>query len=224
MEAYFKDKSVRIILIRHGATDWNLQGRCQGATDRPLCELGVRQAKEIAATLSTESVRAVYSSNLTRARHTAELISQPHRLQVMTEEDIRELDHGELEGLTFTEIKENYPGFIDRWRTEPAEIQVPGGEKLIEVAERAWAGLNRIAQRHQLGETVVVVSHNFPILGIVCRITGTQLNRYRTFHLDPCGVTRLGHSGNGRWLVTQINNKDYLSESIVQGSPLQDGV
>ncbi len=166
---------MQIVLLRHGATDWNLQGRCQGATDRPLSEIGIRQAEEIAATLSAESVRAVYSSNLKRARHTARLISQKHDLAVTIEAGIRELDHGALEGLTFTEIKENYPGFISRWRTEPAEIQVPGGERLVDVAQRAWEGLHRIARRHQPGETVVVVSHNFPILGIICRITGTHL-------------------------------------------------
>jgi len=139
---------VQIVLLRHGATDWNLQGRCQGATDRPLSEIGIRQAEEIAATLSAESVRAVYSSNLKRARHTARLISQKHDLAVTIEAGIRELDHGALEGLTFTEIKENHPGFISRWRTEPAEIQVPGGERLVDVAQRAWEGLHRIARRH----------------------------------------------------------------------------
>jgi broad specificity phosphatase PhoE len=211
---------VQIVLIRHGATDWNLQGRCQGATDLPLSDVGIRQAEELAATLSRESVRAVYSSDLKRARQTAQLISRPHDLEVTIEVGIRELDHGSLEGLTFTEIKENYPGFIGRWRTEPAEIEVPRGERLIDVAQRAWEGLNRIARRHQPGENVVVVSHNFPILGIVCRITGTHLNQYRTFHLDPCGVTRITYSGDNNWAVTQINSKDYISEVVVQGSPL----
>ena len=80
---------MQIVLLRHGATDWNLQGRCQGATDRPLSEIGIRQAEEIAATLSAESVRAVYSSNLKRARHTARLISQKHDLAVTIEAGIR---------------------------------------------------------------------------------------------------------------------------------------
>ena len=212
---------MQIVLIRHGATDWNLQGRCQGATDRPLSEVGLRQAEEIAATLSAESVQAVYSSDLTRARQTAHLISQPHGLEVNVEVNIRELDHGQLEGLTFAEIKQNYPGFIERWRTEPAEIQVPGGERLVDVAERAWEGLNRIAQRHRNGENIVVVSHNFPILGIVCRITATQLNQYRAFHLDPCGVTRINYCGDNDWTVTQVNNREYVSEVVVQGSPLE---
>ena len=179
--------SVQIVLVRHGATDWNLQGRCQGATDRELHAVGIRQAEEIAAVLANESIHAVYASGLKRAQQTAWLISRPHNLPVIVEEDIRELDHGALEGLTFNEIKTRYPDFLQRWRTEPAEIQVPGGERLIDV----------------------VVSHNFPILGILCKVTGITLNQYRSFHLDPCGVTRINRKGEDDWQITHINGKDY---------------
>ncbi|MET0692084.1 MAG: histidine phosphatase family protein, partial [Candidatus Binatia bacterium] len=96
---------MQIILVRHGATDWNLQGRCQGSSDRNLSEVGVRQAEQIAERLSNEGVDAVYSSGLQRARQTAERISHPHNLPVLIDDAVRELDHGELEGLTFNEIK-----------------------------------------------------------------------------------------------------------------------
>jgi broad specificity phosphatase PhoE len=200
---------VQIVLVRHGATDWNLQGRCQGVTDRELSEVGVRQAEQIAALLSSESIQAIYSSDLRRARQTADLISQPHNLPVLIEENIRELNHGALEGLTFNEIKQNYSEFLARWRSEPAEIQVPGGEKLTDVAARAWQGVNQIAERHSEARSIIVVSHNFPILGIVCRVTGTHLNNYRSFHLDPCSITRLHRNGANAWSVTQVNNRDY---------------
>jgi phosphoserine phosphatase len=201
---------LEIVLIRHGATDWNLQGRCQGSSDRALSEAGERQARQIAVSLSGEKLSAIYSSGLIRARHTAQLISQPHGLPVQIENDIRELDHGALEGLTFDEIKDQYPEFIRRWRTEPAELQVPGGERLIDVQQRAWAGVNRIAARHVENDVVVVVSHNFPILGIICHITGTPMNSYRTFRLEPCGHTRLQIDG-GFWRISQINGQNYCS-------------
>lgn len=200
---------MQIVLVRHGATDWNLEHRCQGSSDRDLSEVGVRQAEDIAARLRTENVCAIYASDLKRARRTAEMIGQPHHLPVIIEERIRELDHGKLEGLTFTEIKENFGEFLTRWRTEPAELQVPGGERLIDVAERAWSGLNQIVERHASSENIVVVSHNFPIVGIVCRITGTHLNDYRNFHLDPCGISRLHCNSNGEWHVTHVNNQQY---------------
>jgi broad specificity phosphatase PhoE len=207
--------SVQIVLVRHGATDWNLQGRCQGATDRELHAVGIRQAEESAAILAKESIHAIYSSGLKRARQTAALISRPHNLPVIVEQDIRELDHGALEGLTFNEIKASYPDFLQRWRNEPAEIQVPGGERLVDVAERAWNGLNRIVERHPSAEKLVVVSHNFPILGIVCKVAGIDLNQYRSFHLDPCGVTRLNRHSRDDWQITHINSKDYLPEPAV---------
>ncbi|HEY7165127.1 MAG TPA: histidine phosphatase family protein [Candidatus Binatia bacterium] len=211
---------MNIFLVRHGATDWNLQGRCQGASDRELDYVGVRQAGEISVRLSAESIQAVYSSDLRRAHATARLISEPHGLPVFTEEAIRELDHGELEGLTFEQIKQNYGDFLKRWRSEPAEIQVPGGERLTDVAERAWSGLNRIVVRHSSADSIVVVSHNFPISGILCRIAGTHLNSYRSFHVDPCGMTQLRFDGPNEWRITHINDREYVPDplTIANGS------
>ena len=199
---------MELVLVRHGATDWNIQGRCQGSSDRELSETGVRQAEAVAANLSQKKISAVYSSGLIRARRTAQFISRPHGLAVQIEDDVRELDHGALEGLTFNEIKERYPDFIRKWRTEPAGLQVPGGERLSDVQQRALSGLHRIAGRHEENDTVVVVSHNFPILGIICHITGTHLNNYRDFRLEPCGHTRL-HWDARTWRVTHINDKTY---------------
>lgn len=200
---------MEIVLVRHGATDWNLEHRCQGATDRDLSEVGLRQAEEIAGRLRQETIHGVYSSDLKRARRTAEVISEQHSLPVVIEKSIRELDHGHLEGLTFNEIKQNYGSFLTRWRSEPAELQVPGGERLADVAERAWLGLNQIVTRHEASHTIVVVSHNFPIVSIVCRITGTHLNEYRNFHLDPCGMSRLQRNRDGSWQVTHINGDEF---------------
>lgn len=207
---------MQIVLVRHGATDWNLEHRCQGSSDRELSAVGVRQAEEIAALLSGENLTAIYASDLKRARRTAEVIGQPHNLPVRIEESIRELDHGELEGLTFNEIRRNFGEFLTRWRSEPAELQVPGGERLIDVAERAWTGLQQIAERHGAQDNIVIVSHNFPIVGIVCRITGTHLNNYRNFHLDPCGISRL-HCNAARWRVTHFNSQQYLAPTDARG-------
>lgn len=199
---------MRLLLVRHGATDWNLQGRCQGATDVELNETGVQQAKELASALSGEPIAAVYSSDLKRARQTAHLISRPHGLEVALEPGLRELDHGKLEGLTFEEIRAAFPDFMRCWRSEPAQAPVPGGERLVDVEKRAWAGLNRIVGRHRPQETLVVVSHNFPILAILCRVTATPLDRYRTFHLDPCGITYLSYHAATGFEVLRINGRN----------------
>ena len=207
---------MQIVLVRHGATDWNLEHRCQGSSDRELSEVGLQQAEQISALLRSENLAAIYASDLKRARRTAELISQPHSLPVVIEDKIRELDHGKLEGLTFAEIRDNFGDFLIRWRNEPAELEVPGGERLADVAERAWQGLERIVERHSHADNIVVVSHNFPIVGIVCRITGTHLNNYRNFHLDPCGISRLHCDEAGRWQVTHVNSQEYPARSDPQ--------
>ena len=196
---------MQIILLRHGATEWNLQGRCQGVTDLDLNETGLRQAAGAAAALGGETIAAVYSSYLKRAVQTAAIIGQTHNLSVVVEESLRELDHGELEGLTFAEIHSAKPDFLRQWRERPAEVLMPGGESLTEVDRRAWDGVSRIARRHRPSETAVIVSHHFPIAAVLCRITGTPLNQYRSFRVAPCEATRLTYR-DGAWAILQVQN------------------
>jgi broad specificity phosphatase PhoE len=198
---------MRIFLLRHGATDWNLARRCQGTTDLELNETGLEQAEAAALNLSREKIDAIYSSRLKRAFQTAGAVGRFHNLAVTIEESLRELDHGEIEGLTFAEIQATRPDFLRQWRDRPADADIPGGERLIDVEKRAWDGLGRIVRRHRPEETLVVVSHNFPILAVICHITGTPLNQYRTFHLNPGGVIRLSYNGDDEWRVMRENGK-----------------
>lgn len=189
---------MQIILVRHGQTDWNLQGRCQGSTDLELNPSGIEQAENVALGLRQEKIHAIYSSHLKRAVQTAARIRQYHRVEVVADEDLRELDHGHLEGLTFVEVRERYPEFIGRWRREPASLTVPGGESLPDVDRRIWRAIERMARVHS-SETVLVVTHNFPILALLCRITGTPLDQYRAFRVEPCGLTRVGYETDRGW-------------------------
>ena len=199
---------MQVILLRHGETDWNLQGRCQGSTDLELNEIGLRKAREVAASLRAERIDAVYCSDLRRAVQTADAICQGRSLKVMTDGDLRELDHGEFEGLTFAQIRAAYPDFMRQWRSEPAELLIPGGERLVDVQRRAWRAMERIARSHLPHETVAVVSHQFPISAILCLITGTPLNQYRSFHLDPCSFRRVAYHGAGAWRIHAANGDD----------------
>jgi broad specificity phosphatase PhoE len=198
---------MRIFLLRHGATDWNLAQRCQGSTDLELNEVGLKQAEAAALNLSREKIDAIYSSHLKRAHQTAAAISRFHNLTITIEESLRELDHGEIEGLTFAEIQATRPDFLRQWRDRPADADIPGGEKLIDVEKRAWDGIGRIVGRHGPEETLVVVSHNFPILSVLCRVTGTPLNQYRSFHLDPGQAVHLSCDANAAWRVISENGK-----------------
>src|SRR5689334_22097741 len=189
---------MRIFLLRHGATDWNLAGRCQGLTDVELNAAGRAQAEAAAEALAAEAIAAIYSSRLKRALATAAAVARHHGLDAVVEENLHELDHGALEGLTFAEIHSVHAEFMRDWRERPAEALVPGGEQLAAVERRAWEALQRIVARHRDDETLVVVSHNFPILSVLCRILGTPLNGYRAYHVAPGGLLRLEYA-EGTW-------------------------
>ncbi|MGZ4333443.1 MAG: histidine phosphatase family protein [Gaiellaceae bacterium] len=131
-----------LLLVRHGETDWNADGRLQGHTDRPLTDYGRRQAKQLAAELEGEELEAIYSSDLTRARETAEIVGERLGLPVVLDPDLREKDWGTWEGLTA----------VERDRVEYV------GESTQAHQERILGALRRITEQHPSGR-VLVVTH-----------------------------------------------------------------
>ena len=144
-----------VLLVRHGATEWNETKRAQGQADIPLSPLGRAQAREIADQLRDLSLAAVYSSDLMRAMDTARAIAAEHGLDVVADAAFREVDQGAWTGLTTDEIKRRWP---ELWGSARHYSARPGGESPDEVRERALAALGRVARAHPDG-TVVVVSH-----------------------------------------------------------------
>ena len=132
-----------LLLVRHGETDWNADGRLQGHTDRPLSDFGRRQARQLAAELEGEELDAIYSSDLSRARETAEIVGERLDLPVVVEPALREKDWGTWEGLTA----------VERDRVEFA------GELTEAHQERMLQALRRIAARHPGDGRVLVVTH-----------------------------------------------------------------
>ncbi len=149
----------RVILLRHGQTEWNILGKYQGKTDVPLSDEGKAQARQLAAHFPVDAVDAVYSSDLSRARFTAECVADKFALSVKLEPQFREIDFGEWEGLTFKEIACRYPYAADgRFWQNPDEIIIPGGETFADLQRRAMMRLNEIVAAED-GKTVVVAAH-----------------------------------------------------------------
>ena len=144
-----------VVLVRHGATEWNETKRAQGQADIPLSPRGRAQAAAIGNELADWDLSAVYSSDLARAWDTARAIATPHGLEVTTDPGFREVDQGEWTGLTTTEIKARWP---EMWGPARHYTARPGGESPAEVRARALAALRRVAEAHPDG-MVVVVSH-----------------------------------------------------------------
>jgi broad specificity phosphatase PhoE len=136
-----------LLLARHGETDWNREGRWQGWADPPLNDVGRDQARQLAEQLTSTPFDAVYSSDLRRARETAELVAAPHGVAVVVDRDLREIDIGSWSGLTRPEIERRFPDGIR-----------PDGETREQHAARVLAAVERIARTNQ-GRRVLIVTH-----------------------------------------------------------------
>lgn len=165
----------RIYLVRHGQTLWNHAARYQGHTDIELSETGRKQAYTLAQRLAREKIDAVYASDLKRALETANILAAPHNLPVKTLSELREINFGVWEGLTFDEIKNKYQELAERWHISPATVKIPGGETFGEVKERAYKVILKLAQRHDPG-AIIVVTHGGTIRTIICALLGIDLN------------------------------------------------
>jgi alpha-ribazole phosphatase len=157
-----------LCLIRHGQTDWNLEGRYQGQSDVPLNENGLEQARSLVDRLKDQTFAAVYSSDLMRAGQTAEYIAKHLELAVQIEPRLREIDQGEWEGVLVTEIKARYQQLWAQRTVDPANVRPPGGETVGEVAARVYAALDDISRIFPT-ENVLIVSHGLSIATAICR-------------------------------------------------------
>ena len=168
----------RLLLVRHGESTWNATGRWQGWADPPLSELGRAQAE--AAAPAAAPVDAVVSSDLQRARETAELMAAVLEVDdVLVEADLRERDVGDFTGLTRAEIEERWPGVLSNVAASIARDE-RFGETVEQLAARVDGGLARLAARFA-GQRVLVVTHG-----------GVVRNLERAFGIEPEPLPNLG--------------------------------
>ncbi len=173
-----------LLLVRHGETAWNAERRWQGHADPPLNERGRAQAEELAERLACERVDAVYTSDLRRARETADVLAARLGLEPVEDSGLREVDVGEWSGLTYDEIAERWPG-AERWQV---------GEAPEAMAERVVAAARRIAAAHP-GERVLVVSHGGPIRALFAAAAGLPYEEHRK--ANPAGAANCAVHGFG---------------------------
>jgi len=161
-------------LVRHGLTDWNLEGRYQGQSDAPLNETGMAQARQLAEKLAGVRFEALYSSDLQRARQTADILANHLGLKVRLDHRLREICQGEWEGQLVGDIMSRYAAEVEKRRADPYGARPPGGESVSEVAARVWAAVDDICQRHPAGK-VLVVSHGLALATFIARAKGAPL-------------------------------------------------
>ncbi len=201
----------RILLIRHGETDWNRNQRFQGRSDVPLNHEGREQAHALALALKDEPLTAIYSSPLVRAMETARIIKVFHpSTPLFEEEGLIEMDLGHFDGMEAPSWALQYPDFRKRWRENPASVKMPGGESLQEVQFRAIEALERITLPYP-HESTLLCSHNFVICTILCRALKVPLNRFRTLRQDTAAINVLYKQGERLWAEV-VNESSHLQK------------
>jgi probable phosphoglycerate mutase len=198
----------RILLVRHGETDWNATGRLQGQSDTPLNATGHEQARRAAQRLACEPLRALYSSDLARALQTATIIGQTLGLTVLTSPRLRERQYGAWEGLTAAEIQARYPEQFAVWRSRSLDFAPPQGETRTQLLTRALAELNTIARRH-VGEMAVVVTHGGLCYVLISYFLECLDGDRREFTFANASIHTLEATAD-RWSVITVNETAHL--------------
>ena len=207
----------RIIAIRHGETEWNVDTRIQGHLDIPLSATGRWQAERLSNALSDEPLKAIYASDLTRAWETAQYVARSHVIKVTPEEGLRERHFGDFEGKTFAEIEATLPEQSLRWRKRDPHFAPVGGETLVALRTRVLEAASRLAARHP-GEQIALVGHGGVMDVLYRAATRLDIQAPRTWELGNAAINRLLWTPEGftlvGWADTQHLGNDVLDEAV----------
>ena len=186
----------RVILVRHGETDWNLQGRFQGQIDIPLNENGKSQAFSVQKFLKSVKLDKAFSSSMQRPIQTAKIILECHpKVKLINESNLIEIGHGLWEGKLESDINKQWPDLLKDWQTKPETVQMPEGETIKNVWERATASWEKICSSLSLNETALVVAHDAVNKTILCNLLG----------LSPSNIWMV-KQGNGGISIIDISS------------------
>lgn len=184
--------TTRLLLARHGETDWNRLGRWQGQADIPLNSRGREQAIALRDSLRNEKLAAVYSSTLRRAVETAQTVAALFRVNVSRDERLNEIDLGAWEGMLAKDIMARYPDLWQAWRADPFSTQPPDGETIKQITQRVLQATEEIAQAYP-GETVCLIGH---------KVTNAIV---RSHYLDlPLTETLQGEPSHAIWAAIEL--------------------
>jgi len=177
----------RIILVRHGETDWNKREVFRGQIDVLLNQNGLNQAQAVGNALKGQKLNAIYSSPLSRAVQTANEIAKFHNLDVNLEDGYLDLNYGQWQGVSHEEVKTRYPELYDKWHEQPHLLRFPGGESLNDVRERAINALERIIFIHP-GDTIIVVAHRVVNKVLLCSVLDLDNSHFWRIRQDTCCI------------------------------------
>ena len=199
----------RVFLVRHGETEYNRRSLALGRADAPLNETGRRQAERLREALADAPLAAVYASPLARAFDTARSIAAAHGKAVLVEDGLVEMDIGEVEGLTFPELRKQFPALAQNWGgADGPTFRMPGGERLVDVQSRAVQAIEALAAKHQ-DESFCAVTHNFVILSFLASVLGIELAQFRRLRHGVAAIAEVDIRP-GRSRIVRLNDACHL--------------
>jgi probable phosphoglycerate mutase len=204
--------TTRLCIVRHGETAWNAEHRVQGQLDVPLNAIGQAQALAASKVLSQEKFNAIYSSDLTRARQTAEPIAGMLSLKVLFEKDLRERHYGIFERLTYAEVKVRFPGDYARFEARDPEYAFRTGESLSDFYGRSIAAVSKIVREHE-NQDILVFTHGGVLDMLYRHITGLSVSAERTFGIPNAGLNRVEVSPAG-WQIRAWADTAHLEGAL----------
>jgi len=192
--------STKLIIIRHGETLWNIEGKKQGQLDSPLTSLGIKQAEALSQRIAQESFTSLYASDLGRASETAEYIAARTNHEVFLERGLRERNFGIFQGLTHEQIKKRYSAEYNSHQANKVDYIIPNGESLRQFYARVTLCLENLTARHA-GQTIAIVTHGGVIDGWFRFIFDLSLETPRRAKLWNASINCIVHEYAVGWTL-----------------------
>lgn len=202
----------RLILVRHGETLWNASMRFQGQTDTELSTKGQEQARRTASRLAGENIDIAYASDLRRCAETAEIILDGREVELRLRPELRELNFGRWEGLTFEQINAISPGVLQRMRSELRSFEAPEGESWADLEARVTGMLDEILVQHPNG-TVLIVAHVNPLRILLGRLLQVEGVNWLPVRLYNCSIS-IFEVDAGQAKMHTLNDSCHLEDEL----------
>jgi broad specificity phosphatase PhoE len=202
------EDTLRLLLVRHGATAWNTESRIIGRTDFPLSDHGKRQARQLADRLTHEGIAAIYTSNMKRAIETAAAIADSCRLSPRVDDRLREMDFGRWEGLTLDDVQNRFSESFMAWKSGNPLVGPPDGESPESLARRVQSFVDDLVARH-MGQSVLVVSHGGVFQAMVFLIMNIPFRNGWHFYMYNGSISELWLTAKKAVMVS-LNDTHHL--------------
>ncbi len=200
----------KLLLVRHGITDWNILHKIQGHSDISLNEKGCQQVERIGQRLAGEKIDAAFSSDLTRAMATARAIVNNHSVEIQKNTNLREMNYGLAEGMTYNELKAAYPNIAASIFNFTTEISFPEGETFPDFVTRAETFLDSLST-YKEDQTVLVVSHGGILKAMICSLLGIGQEHWTQIRIDNASLSIISTYGK-QVILSLLNDTSHLGD------------